>query len=345
MRLKDNPVIIDGAEGEGGGQVLRTALALSLIERRPLHLKRIRARRKKPGLLRQHLTAVRAAAGIGGAEVVGDALGSSELTFTPKTLTHGDYRFAIGTAGSTMLVLQTVLWPLLCAPGRSRLRLEGGTHNPMAPPFDFFERVLLPLLRRMGAQIEARLLRHGFFPAGGGIVEVELEGAPRWRPLELRERGAIVREEARAVYAHLAPEVADRELGVIQERLGWPDSRLRAEEVESLGPGNALMIEVASESVTELFAGFGEIGVRAEVVGRAVTDEVREYLASGVPVGRHLADQLMMPMTLAGGSTFRTLRPTLHTTTNAAIIGAFVGDRAPVIEREEGGLATISTPA
>ena len=175
---------IDGSQGEGGGQILRSALTLSLVTGRPFRLHRIRARRVKPGLLRQHLTAVRAATTIGAAEVTGDELASTELLFTPGNVSHGEYTFAVGSAGSVTLVLQTVLWPLLLAPGRSRLTFEGGTHNPMAPPFEFIAEVFLPLLRRMGARVDATLVRHGFYPAGGGSFHVDIEGGYPLGPLE-----------------------------------------------------------------------------------------------------------------------------------------------------------------
>lgn len=334
-------ITIDGSEGEGGGQVLRSALALSLITRRPITLTKIRGRRKKPGLMRQHLTAVRAAAAIGDAAVEGAAIGSQELRFAPKSIRHGEHRFAVGTAGSATLVLQTVLWPLLVAPGRSRLRLEGGTHNPLAPPFDFIERVLCPILASMGARIGVKLLRHGFFPAGGGCFEVEIEGGAALRPLTLEARGQPGRRRARALVANLSREIGERELAVVHERLGWGGEEMAVEMVESNGPGNALLLEVESEHARELVSAFGEPGVRSEEVARAAVDEAREYLGSDVPVGRHLADQLLIPFALAGGGSFRTLRPTLHTTTNAALCGRFL-EHEIVIEREEGGAARVA---
>src|SRR5437867_958993 len=161
-------LLIDGSQGEGGGQILRTALGLSLVTGTPIRIEKIRAGRAKPGLLRQHLTAVNAATAIGAVDVEGATLGSQELTFRPGTVKPGEYRFAVGTAGSTGLVLQTVLPPLLTAPGPSTLTLEGGTHNPTAPPFDFLARAFLPLISRMGPSATARLERPGFYPAGGG---------------------------------------------------------------------------------------------------------------------------------------------------------------------------------
>ena len=340
MTTRQDPVIIDGAQGEGGGQVLRSSLAMALIHGRPLVVRSIRAKRKRGGLLRQHLTALRAATEIGQASVEGAHMRSTEIRFTPKAIRHGDYSFAVGTAGSTALVLQTILWPLLCAPGSSRLRLEGGTHAAMAPPFDYIDRVLLPLLRRMGVVIQARLIRHGFFPAGGGIIEIELEGGHAWRPLVLKERGELVRKRATALISRLSPSIGSRQLKVVGKRLGWSREELVVEEVESPGPGTVLLLEMEFEALTEMHSAFGANGIRAEQVGRAATEEACTYLARAAPVGRHLADQLLIPMALAGESTIRTLRPTLHTVTNAEVIGAFTG-APPLIIRENGPTALI----
>src|SRR5688572_16449750 len=182
-------ITIDGSMGEGGGQVLRTSLALSLVTGKPFRIEKIRAGREKPGLLRQHLTAVNAAAAVGGAHVEGAALGSRELDFRPGPAKPGEYRFAVGTAGSATLVLQAVLPALLTARGASTLVLEGGTHNPFAPPFDFLDKAFLPLLRRMGARVEVALERPGFYPAGGGRFQVRVEPVERLERLDLPSRG------------------------------------------------------------------------------------------------------------------------------------------------------------
>ncbi|MCX4241878.1 RNA 3'-terminal phosphate cyclase [Paraliomyxa miuraensis] len=314
------PLTVDGAQGEGGGQVLRSSLALSLVTGRPFHIHRIRARRRKPGLLRQHLTAVRAAAEVSGATVEGDALRSPELRFAPGPVRAGDYGFAVGSAGSTMLVLQTVLWPLLLAPGRSRLTLEGGTHNPMAPPFDFVERCLLPLLHAMGAHVQVELRRAGFYPAGGGELVVEIDGGHPLRPLERLQRGAIAETFARAQVSSLPVSIARRELEVVHARLGWSRQWLKTERVSSLGPGNVLMLELRHDGGTTLVTGFGEKGVSAEEVAVRTVEEAERFIAAGVPVCEHLADQLLVPLALAGGGSFRTMEPSLHTRTNAELV-------------------------
>jgi RNA 3'-terminal phosphate cyclase (ATP) len=233
---------IDGSFGEGGGQILRTSLALSLVTGQPFRSEKIRAGRKTPGLLRQPLTAVNAAARIGQAEVEGTSIGSQQLTFTPGKVAAGEYAFAVGTAGSTTLVLQTVLPALLLAAssgGPSRLTLEGGTHNPFAPPFDFLARAFLPLLNRLGPRVEATLERYGFYPAGGGKLTVTIEPAARLTRLELPERGEVTERRARAVVGNLPLRIAERELKIIRRKMSWKDEWLRAEAVEnSPGPGN-----------------------------------------------------------------------------------------------------------
>jgi RNA 3'-terminal phosphate cyclase (ATP) len=312
---------IDGAFGEGGGQILRTSLALSLITQTPFRVTDIRSRRQKPGLRRQHLTAVRAAASIGQARVTGDAVGSSELTFEPSAVAAGEYHFAISTAGSTALVFQTVLPPLLMTPGRSSVVFDGGTHNTGAPPYDFITKAFLPLLRRIGAGVTAYLERHGFAPAGGGRWSVEVEGGRGLNPLQLHERGDVRSCVARVLLANLPDHIAERETAVFREKAGWP---ARRENIDADGQGNVVLVEIESDNVTEVFTGFGERGVPAETVAGRALRCARQYLASGAPVGEYLSDQLMIPLALAGGGSYTTIKSTLHATTNAEIIAKFL---------------------
>ena len=317
-------VVIDGAQGEGGGQILRSALALSLVTGRPFRMQRIRAGRRKPGLLRQHLTAVQAAVAVGGGRATGDELGSGDLRFEPKAIRGGEYRFLIGTAGSTTLVLQAILPALLAAREPSQVTLEGGTHNPFAPPFEFLAGTLLPVLRRMGAVVEARLDAPGFYPAGGGRMTVTIEPGSL-APIELLERPVPPRVHARVLLLQLARNIAIRERGVICERLGIDRACCQIEQVRSAqGPGNAVQIVIEGEPVTEIVTAFGDKGVSAETVAATACDEAASLLAAGVPVGGHLADQLLLPMALAGGGVFRTVTPTAHAITNADVIRQFV---------------------
>lgn len=315
---------IDGSRGEGGGQILRTSLGLSLLTGTPVRLFNIRAGRHKPGLMRQHLTAVQAAARVGSAQVEGDALKSQEVVFRPQGIQAGHYEFKISTAGSATLVLQTVLPALLAADGPSTLVLEGGTHNMKAPPFDFLKRSFLPILERMGPRIDARLERHGFYPAGGGRMVIDITPAPL-QPIELHARGEIVARRARALVAHLPRHIAERELQTVGSRLNWSPTELHVEEItDSAGPGNVLFVEVETEHVTALFTGFGRKRMRAEQVAVETADEAKRWLAHGAPVGEHLADQLMLPLALAGGGGFTTGPPSLHATTQIETLGLFL---------------------
>lgn len=331
-------VNIDGSLGEGGGQVLRSSLSLSMATGRPLRIENIRASRSKSGLRRQHLTAVRAARTVTGADVHGAALGSTTLDFNPGKIRGGDYRFSVGTAGSATLVAQTVLPALILAHEPSKLLLEGGTHNPRSPPFDFFEKSFLPVLRRMGVGVRAKLFRPGFFPAGGGSFSLEI--APpkgELKKIELANRGARRNMSAQAVVANLPLHIAQRELEVVRNELDLPESAVHVwEESRSPGPGNVVTIVAEFEHVTEVFAGFGERGVPAEAVAEGATQKAKEYLASNVAVGSFLADQLLVPMALAGGGRFTTLRPSRHTLTNIGVIHRFLEVRIATHERDDG---------
>jgi RNA 3'-terminal phosphate cyclase (ATP) len=317
-------VHIDGSQGEGGGQILRTALALGAITGTSVVIENIRAGRAKPGLMRQHLTAVRAAAEVCGGALTGDELGSRALSFTPGKVRPGDYRFPIATAGSACLVFQTVLWPLLFAGAPSHVVFEGGTYNPKAPPFDFLAVTLLPLLRRMGARVDARLERHGFYPAGGGRIAVDIAPSTL-APIELLDAGPVRAQRARALVANLSAKIARRELDVVRAGLGWPEDACRVESItDAPGAGNVLFLELERDGVTEVFTSVGERGRPAERVAEEAVDEARRYLAADAPVGEHLADQLVIPMALAGGGAYRTGPLTLHSRTNIDVVRRFL---------------------
>lgn len=330
-------LVIDGSQGEGGGQILRSSLSLSLITRTPFRIERIRAGRDKPGLQRQHLAAVRAAAAVGSAEIEGDSLGSQNLVFRPGMLSPGRHRFSTGGAGSTLLVLQTVLPPLLTAGGPSQLSLEGGTHNIFAPPFDFVAKTFLPLVNRMGPTVSATLDRHGFFPGGGGAFHVEIQPAPL-RPIRVLTRGPIKAARLRALLAGGLPRhIAERELSVAARKLPVAPVEPEIEEIRhSAGPGNVLMIELESDGHTEVFTGFGEKGVRAEAVAESAVAEARAYLDHGAPVGEHLADQLLLPMALAGGGAFLTGPLSRHAATNIEVIERFLPVSFAAIPGDDG---------
>jgi RNA 3'-terminal phosphate cyclase (ATP) len=329
---------IDGASGEGGGQMLRTALSLSLVTGHAFRIENIRAKREKPGLLRQHLTAVLAATEVGSGNAEGATLGSKTLEFVPGKIRPGIYRFAVGTAGSTTLVLQTILPALMTASGASQLTLEGGTHNMQAPPFEFLQKTFLPLLSRMGPKVSVKLERSGFYPAGGGRFVADVEPCEKLAPLVLTERGAMTHKRVIAVVANLARGIAQRELDTVSHQLNWPTEVLEIVETKgSPGPGNVVMIETGSDSGTEVFTGFGRLGASAEKVASEATEEARAYLASQAVADEHLADQLLLPIALAGTGVFTATKMSLHARTNIEVISLFL----PVhfaVEKIEGGV-------
>jgi RNA 3'-terminal phosphate cyclase (ATP) len=276
---------IDGSMGEGGGQILRSALALAMATGTPVRITEIRAKRSKPGLLRQHLTAARAIEALG-ARVEGAELGSGELCLEPDSVRGGEHHFAIGSAGSACLVLQTVL-PVLLASGESaRLVLEGGTHNPWAPPLDFIDRVFLPLLARMGAGVRVVQERRGFYPAGGGRFVVEVDACRALAPLSILDRGPIVERRATSIVANAPGSVAVRELAEVSKQIGWEEGECEiVQDASSPGPGNALMLEVSDGNIREMSTAFGERGVRAGTVARrAIKRSVSTWTRTGPSV-------------------------------------------------------------
>lgn len=319
---------IDGSQGEGGGQILRSALSLSICTQQPFRITNIRASRDMPGLLRQHLTAVNAAADIANATVSGAELRSPMLTFRPANIRAGDYSFAIGTAGSCTLVLQTVLAPLMTANAPSTVTISGGTHNMSAPPFDFLQRAFMPLIERMGPKVQLDLLSYGFHPRGGGAIRAEIQPATTLTPLRLHERGSRITAFAEAYVAGLPLHVAQRELNVVGKTLNWGTDHLHVRSLPSdVGPGNSITITIAHEYVTEVFTGFGERSVRAEAVADPPARQASAYLNAGAPVGEYLADQLLLPMALAGRGSFRTTTVSEHLLSNALVIERFTGRR------------------
>ncbi|HEU0033477.1 MAG TPA: RNA 3'-terminal phosphate cyclase [Kofleriaceae bacterium] len=349
--MREGLIEIDGSRGEGGGQILRTSLALSMITGKPLAMRRVRAGRAKPGLRRQHLTCVLAAAELCNAEVEGAEVGSQTLAFRPGPLARGPVELAIdiGTAGSTSLVVQTILVPAIVAGHALRATIVGGTHNPMAPPFDFLDRVFLPILRQMGADVRIVLDRHGFATGAGAASgrrdfyddetphrgQLVLEVGPgSLRPIELVDTTPIASRHATSVIAKLPTHVADRELAVVQERLGWLAGECEVRNVRDGGPANLLMLEVQRAIGGELVSVFGEKGLPAEIVGDRACAEMQRYLDADVPVGDHLADQLLLPMAVAGGGRFRCAPLSLHATTNIDTIQQFLD--VPITVEAEG---------
>lgn len=303
---------------------MRTSLALSIITQTPFRMTNIRAGRKRPGLRPQHLMAVRAAAQICDAQVEGAKVGARALSFSPGAVRPGQYHFSIETAGSGTLIFQTVLPPLMLAESPSTVVIEGGTHNVKAPPFEFIERVFLPLLNKLGPHVEAALLRPGFYPKGGGRMRFKISPCAELKKFELLQRGAVLERHARVMLASLPTHIGKRELEVVARSFNPAFSQELVESSESESPGNTLSLELRFERLTEIVTGFGEKGVRAERVAQRAVAATKKYLAHGAPVGEHLADQLLLPMALARGGAFKTGPLSSHTTTNIAIIQKFL---------------------
>lgn len=322
-------LVIDGAQGEGGGQVLRTALSLSVLTQTPIELINIRAKRRKPGLLRQHLTSVRAAAEICDAKIDSVEMGATSLRFSPGKVRPGDYRFSIGTAGSTVLVCQTILPILGLADGPSIVTFEGGTHNGMSPSLSFLEQSFLPLLKQMGITTEIDKRSLGFYPAGGGHWQMAITPTAKLKSLELLEsvsEAANIADncQVHALVSRLPVSIGEREVAKVQAVLGWQQSPATVEDVETRGPGNSLQLIINSQTHTSLFEMVGEHGVTAERVAKRCAGRVQTFLSAGAAVEEHLADQLLLPLALAGSGAFTTTQPSLHCETNIDVIQQFI---------------------
>ncbi|MBI4183645.1 MAG: RNA 3'-phosphate cyclase [Proteobacteria bacterium] len=351
MGTPTEPLVIDGSHGEGGGQILRTALSLAAITGRAVRVERIRAGRPRPGLAAQHLTAVRSLVALCRAEVAGDAIGSPLLDFRPRApVAAGDYRFDVGaareggSAGATTLMLQAVLLPLALAEGRSRLWIRGGTHMAWSPPYDYVAEVWLPLLAHIGIAARAELVASGWYPLGRGEIEVTVEGLgprarARLRPIELVERGRILRIGGRALAANLPEQVAERMAARARALLVQADARIdiAAETVAAACPGAGLFLTIDCERVRVGFNVLGERGKRAEAVAEEAVAAFFRYRASAGALDIHLADQVLAPLAFAPTpSRFTTERVTGHLETNAWAIGRF-GLAHIGIERGPGG--------
>ena len=327
---------IDG--GRGGGQILRSSLTLSLITGQGFSMANIRGKRSKPGLGRQHLACVQAALEISDGVADGVALGSRELVFRPGRIRGGDYHIPISTAGSTTLVFQTLALALLRADEASTLVIEGGTHNPLAPPVPFIEEVYLPVLRRMGAKVDLALDRFGFAPAGGGQVTAKVEPSDL-TPISIEERGPERSLEARILTAHLGDAIAERERRTLADELGWERERIHLQRItDSAGPGNVILVSGRWEHASELVTAHGKRGRSSEAVAKDAAKDFTRYQNAGLPVGCQLADQLLLPFALAGAGRFRTLALSDHFETNRGVIEAFLPLRMRTVAESPPGV-------
>jgi RNA 3'-terminal phosphate cyclase (ATP) len=349
-------VIIDGSHGEGGGQILRTALTLSAITGRPLTIARLRAGRPKPGLAAQHLTAVLSAAELCRAEVSGATLGSETLSFRPTVPPQADdYLFDVaaaregGSAGAATLVLQTVALAALFASGASRLCIRGGTHVPWSPPYDYIAHVWRPFLARMGISLEVELARFGFLPVGQGEITARVSGLGRQagmqlKPVEIIARGPLRSVSGRAIAANLPSHIAQRMVARATAMLSGraPAISIRAEDVSAASPGAGLFLTAEYEHMSAGFNAFGARGKSSETVADEAAAALLRHLRCGAALDVHLADQALLPLALAcAPSTFTCERVTRHLETNAWVIRQF-GIADVLIEGREGGLSLVS---
>jgi RNA 3'-phosphate cyclase len=330
MDKQENRLIeIDGSYGEGGGQILRTSLALSAILRKPFTIHHIRSKRKNPGLQAQHLEAVKALARITEAETEGVRFESKKITFVPKRIVPGNYEFDVRTAGSVTLLLQAVFFPLCLAQGTSTLTLVGGTHVPWSPPFQYFSQVLLSTLESMGISADATIEKWGFYPRGGGKIHLKIDPVVELKSISLVDRGSLKKIRGLSAISNLPKHVAERQkeqaLKRIQNELNIDAEIALLYDAPSNGQGSFLFLLAEYEKT---LAGFSSLGVRgkpAEKVADEAVDSLKDYVESDGCIDSHLADQLAPFMALAkGNSSFTTTQMTDHLLTNLWVIGQFL---------------------
>ncbi len=345
--MSGGPIIIDGSRGEGGGQILRTAVALAAAGAKPVRLVNIRARRPKPGLRPQHLAAVQAAAAVCGGTLEGDRIGSRELTLTPGPLAARRYRFEIPTAGSAMLVAQTVIGPLALAEGESEAVITGGTHNPFAPCFEYVRDVFCVLASAMGVEGYVELARPGFYPAGGGEVHLAVRGGGL-RAARLLSRGELRRVDGVSIASAALPgHIVERQAARAASRLQAArlDATIDRATPESASPGTALFLRAVFARSVAGFFGLGKRGKPAERVADEAVDALLAFLDADASVDPHAADQLVPLAALAAGeSRWRTPCATSHLLTVAEVVRQVTG-RTVDIDGRPGAPATVTVAA
>jgi RNA 3'-terminal phosphate cyclase (ATP) len=331
---------IDGSYGEGGGQILRTALAFSSILKVPVIIHHIRAGRKKSGLQAQHLKGVEALAHITAAQTEGVSLGSEKVTFIPQKISPGKFRFEVGTAGSVTLLLQALLPPLCYAKGSSHLTLVGGTHVEWSPPFHYLTEILFPTLKSMGISVRADIERWGWYPQGGGVIRVDIEPGSQMKPISLFDRGPIKRIWGISAISNLPRHVAERQKGEALKRIER-EMKMDAEitvldDAPSIGQGSFLFLSAESEGTIAGFSSLGKKGEPAEKVAEEAVMSLKDYMASEGCIDPHLADQLIPFLALAkGNSGFTTTQITEHLLTNLWVVGLF--SEVKIFKSEEKG--------
>jgi len=339
--MSDPFIHLDGAYGEGGGQIIRTALSLSAIGGRPFRLTNIRARRENPGLRAQHVVAVRAVAALCAAQVEGDQVGSRTLSFAPTSPPQaGNYCWDVGTAGSVSLIWQTILWPLAMASGRSTVQLSGGTHVEWSPPIDYLREVYLPVLTDLGLNAQVEIERWGYYPRGGGLIRAEVCGPTSLRGLRLTERGALRGVLARSIVSNLPEHILQRQAERAEFLLRKQGITPTIEMLSPPSPGQGTAVWVCAEyrHVRAGFTAYGRLRKPAEEVAEEACKAFVHYHRRQMPVDAHLADQLLVPLALAAAhfpSEYAVEAVTAHLLTNAWVIEQF-GAAHIEIEGQEG---------
>jgi len=343
LSTSSRPIPLDGSSGEGGGQILRTALSLALLTGRPFRIVKVRAHRDRPGLRAQHLKAVEAAAALCGGEASGAVVGSRELTFRPASFVPSDLAVEIGTAGSTALVLHTLALPIaLRARGPVRLSMTGGTFNESAPSFPFLDETWRRYMAALGLPIALSGPVAGFYPKGGGRLEAWIEPAGL-RPLSLLDRGPLARIRGVAGVGRLPRAIAERmrERALLRLADHGLDADIAIADWPAAGPGAAIALTADHGGVPSTFVGLGKLGKPAEVVADEAIDDLLAYEAAAGVLDLHSADQILLPLALADGSSVYTVAEvTEHLRTNVATIGAFL-DRTIRIEESPDGPARV----
>lgn len=326
------PVFIDGSTGEGGGQILRTSLTLSCITGKALHIENIRAARRNPGLAKQHLACVQAACAICDGKCQGASLGSSALDFQPGLIRGGNFNFDVGSAGSATLVAQTLLPALFLADIPSTVTVAGGTHNPLAPPFDFLRETFLPAMSAAGFRANCGLIKHGFFPVGGGKITFQVQPQQKnaQQTIDLCEPDEQLQICAQIYTAKLPTHIAQRQKKLLLQSNLDIQNVEHAEVTDSDGPGNCVMIRFCGSKRTTVFTAFGMRGKPSEKVVGEVAKLAENFLASGAAIDRFLADQLLIYMAILRSGCFTTNELSTHLSTNIEVIAKFLPIRFAV---------------
>lgn len=318
---------IDGSYGEGGGQILRTSLSLACTLQQPIRIVNIRKNRKRPGLMPQHLTCVNALKKICDANVQGNEKGSVQLRFDPGKALPGDYFFDIGTAGSTSLLLQAILLPLLFAEGNCRITLRGGTHVPYSPTYHYMQDVFIPMIRTLGVDVTVEIERSGFYPKGGGQIVCRTAPARRIRGMVLTKRGEVKGVSGISAVAGLPLSIAERQKKACLQMLTADgiNGDIETVSLSALGRGTFIFIKADGDVCQAGFQSIGERGRRAEEVGSEAARGFLDYFRTSACLDRHLADQIVMYLAMAQGrSLFTTSHITEHLLTNLRVIGRFL---------------------